>query len=369
MFTAVTAATLMWVGLLLLPWRPWTTAERISAGCSGGDVALDHITALIPARDEAECIEQTLKALDAQGNLHEIILIDDQSSDGTGAIARGLELSALKIIDGTDPPAGWSGKLWALEQGARVATSEFVLLMDADIELAPDFLPSLVQLQRDHDLALTSVMAHLHMGSISERLLLPPFIYFFKLIYPFSLSNKPTSKVAAAAGGLILLRKADLEMIGGFGALHDAIIDDCTLAKRVKSNGGKTWIGLSQDVKAVRPYGTLAAIWNMVARTAFTQLHYSTALLLVCTVLLTLSFLVPAVGLLAGSAEVQVMALGAYAAMALSYLPTVRYYGLSHLWIITLPLAATLYLAMTWTSAWRYWSGERSRWKNRSYER
>ena len=369
MLFAAAIAALMWVGLLVTPWRPWSTAERIDANPDGEQKSLEQITALVPARDEAECITATLSALSQQGHLAQIILIDDQSSDGTADLARGLALTELEIVTGSTPPPGWSGKLWALEQGAKLAQSEYLLLIDADIELAPGLLNALVTHQRTQDFALTSVMAELYIGSFWERLLLPPFIYFFKLIYPFQLSNTPGSRIAAAAGGLILLKREALEQIGGFAALHDAIIDDCSLAQRIKSNGGKTWLGLSRDVKAVRPYGTLEAIWNMVARTAFTQLRYSIPLLLLCTLLLIVSFVVPMAGLLAFEGLVGGLSIVALAAMMASYLPTVRYYQLNPMWIMTLPLAACLYLAMTWTSAWRYWSGERSRWKNRSYER
>jgi hopene-associated glycosyltransferase HpnB len=207
------------------------------------------------------------------------------------------------------------------------------------------------------------------MESIWERLLLPAFIYFFKMIYPFALASDGASKIAAAAGGFVLLRTRALRSIGGFAALRDAIIDDCTLASRIKSTGAPIWIGLTRDARAIRPYGSLRAIWNMVARTAYTQLKYSPWLLLLCTAALGLTFGVPLWGLLAGSQLVKIGALVGLGAMFASYVPTLRYYRRPAPWVFTLPVAAILFLAMTWTSAFRYLRGERSRWKNRSYAR
>jgi len=367
---ASTLAALLWLAVLLVPWRPWSTREElIPASASHACADFADIVALIPARDEAECIAETLRALAAQGKLARIILIDDQSSDGTGDIARRLELPEVDVLAGSAPPSGWSGKLWALHQGLQHVDSERVLLLDADIRLAPGTLAALNQRMNDERLALVSVMATLHVDNLWEKLLLPPFIFFFKLIYPFALANDPNSRVAAAAGGCILLDRATLHAAGGFEALHDAIIDDCTLARRIKTAGGRTWLGLGHSVCAIRPYGTVDKIWNMVARSAFTQLRYSTSLLLVCSALLILSFFVPVIALTANDTLTAATGGIALLAMGAAYSPTVRYYGLNLFWVATLPLAAGLFLAMTWSSAARYWSGERSRWKNRSYSR
>ncbi|MGR8918754.1 MAG: glycosyltransferase [Gammaproteobacteria bacterium] len=368
MLTLAILAMLMWLGLLLAPWRPWSTRERLTADAAPATDFSD-VTALLPARDEALSIARTLTALDGQGRLGGIVLVDDESSDGTAAIAAGLGIERLEIVAGTAPPPGWSGKLWALNQGLEHVDTPLVLLLDADIELAPGTLSALVRRLREDNRQFVSVMATLHMESAWEKLLLPPFIYFFKLIYPFSLANDRRSRVAAAAGGCILLEKSRLDAIGGFAAVHDAIIDDCTLAARIKRTGASTWLGLSEAVRAVRPYEDLGTIWNMVARSAFTQLRYSTPLLLLATVLLLVSFAVPPAALLAGGEAARLAGAAALAAMLASYFPTVRYYALHPGWVLTLPLAAALFLAMTWTSAMRYWRGERSRWKARSYDR
>lgn len=363
----------MWLGLLLLPWRPWSTREQISRSDQISTTGLSDVTVLIPARDEASCIAQTLTALHLQGSFAQIVLIDDQSEDGTKlvgeSIAQELGIHELTIVDGIDPPAGWSGKLWALNQGLERVSSTYVMLLDADIALAEGMAPTLLDKLKKEGLDSVSVMASLFMGSWAEKLLLPPFIYYFKIIYPFRLVNREGSKMAAAAGGCVLMKTDKLRDIGGFSALSGAIIDDCTLAKKVKDKGGRIWLGLSRDVKAVRPYGSLKNIWNMVARTAFTQLHYSVAWLLLCTLLMVIGYLAPVVALLAGDTHTQLLGALALVLISWSFLPTIRFYNLPLGWVITLPLAAGLFLAMTWTSAYRYFRGERSRWKNRSYAR
>ncbi|MEM7467990.1 MAG: glycosyltransferase [Pseudomonadota bacterium] len=370
-------ATLMWLGLFVLPWRPWSTRETISTNRfepKRVDVgSVTEITVLIPARNEASCIQQTLTALTKQGPIASVIVIDDQSEDETKAVAQTLienaQLPQLTIIDGEQPPEGWSGKLWALHQGLTSVKTPYVMLLDADIELAENMVATLQRKLVDNELDSVSVMASLYMGSWAEKLLLPPFIYFFKIIYPFHLANSPSSKMAAAAGGCVLMKTSRLREIGGFESLKTAIIDDCTLAKRIKDSGGNIWVGLSHDVRAVRPYETLANIWNMVARTAFTQLHYSIVLLLLCTVLMVIGYLAPVSAILAGDTVTKIWGGIALGLLCASYYPTTKYYDLPSWWCLTLPLAAALFLAMTWTSAYRYLRGERSRWKNRSYAR
>jgi hopene-associated glycosyltransferase HpnB len=359
-------SAILWLGLLFAPWRPWSTTEKLE-NFHQRTKPLSHITALIPARDEAECIAETIMALASQGCLGGIIVVDDQSTDETAIEVKNLNIKNLELIEGQNPPLGWTGKLWALEQGRKKVSTPYLLLLDADIRLAPQALANLSELQQKDNLDLVSVMALLHVGNLREKFLLPAFTFFFKLIYPFALSNNPNSKIAGAAGGCILIRTSKLDSIGGFGALHDAIIDDCTLAKLVKESDGRTWIGLSDDVEAIRPYGTLTNIWDMVARTAFTQLKYSLPLLLLCSALLAISFLTPLAGLLSGNSSVRFLSTISLIIMCVTYLPTVRHYKRSPLWVCSLPFASSLFLAMTWTSAIRYWRGERTRWKNRVY--
>ena len=359
---------LPWVGVLLVPWGPWRVREVLDSKIDSQEtVDLSDITVLIPARNESVTVQPMLKALDAQGAGMEIVLIDDQSDDDTIRFARAATQN-LQVISVHALPVGWSGKLWALEQGFRYVHTPLTLLLDADIELSPGILAALREKMQQDDLALASLMASLRMQSFWERLLMPAFIYFFKLLYPFRLSNSPSCRqVAAAAGGCVLLRTRVLEELGGFHSLRDALIDDCALAERVKSLGYRTWVGLTHSVGSLRAYDDLAGIWNMVARSAFTQLHYSIVRLLACTAIFIIAFWIPPAVLMVPDAAVKMVAATTLGAMMLSYLPTLRFYSRSPAWVLAMPLIGSLYLAMTWTSAVRYWCGYRSYWKKRTY--
>ena len=365
---AITGAAI-WLTILLLPWRPWSTNEVLDVSSPLPEVDLGDITVLIPARNEAETIKATLPALTAQGRGLNIILIDDQSSDGTGQVARKAVDENLLIIKGKSLPSGWTGKLWALEQGRSHIRTSFTLLLDADIEPLPGIIGELKRAMQERDVQLISLMAELRMDTFWEKLLMPAFIYFFKLLYPFRLSNTGTSRVAAAAGGCILLETRLLHEIGGFDSLRGELIDDCALARRIKTLGYKTWIGLTHSVRSIRPYEKLRTIWEMVARTAFTQLNYSGLLLALCTAIMILSFVVPGLGLFLPSGMAKFFSALGLAIMILCYLPTLKFYGLPGRWALALPLIGILYLAMTWTSAMRYWLGGGSHWKGRAYSR
>ncbi|MBW1782279.1 MAG: glycosyltransferase [Deltaproteobacteria bacterium] len=357
-----------WAIILILPWRPWATSEVLDAS---QDIKthedLKDITVLIPARNEAGVIAATLAGLKAQGDPIHIILVDDRSDDGTAAVAETVAIRHLHIITGEPPPEGWSGKLWALEQGLRHVNTELLLLLDADIQLKPGILQALRKKMRSDDLQLVSLMAALRMVEFWEKLFMPPFIYFFKMLYPFRLSNSTFPGMAAAAGGCILLKTEALTRSGGFRAIRNKLIDDCALARRFKSTGNRTWIGLSHSVCSLRPYKDLRTIWNMVARTAFNQLRYSTLLLFLCTLVMIMVFWLPVAGLFIPSTVSKIVSGCGLAAMVLSYLPTLRFYSRSFGWALLLPVIGTLYLAMTWTSAVRFWQGKGLAWKGRSY--
>jgi hopene-associated glycosyltransferase HpnB len=361
------AAALIWLGIMLLPWRPWGTREFLDSSLASPEADLSEITALIPARNEAEVVGMTLSSLQAQGHNLAIILVDDRSIDGTAAVAQTLGGKDLRILSGEPLPADWSGKVWALEQGFRHVNSPLTLLIDADIELQPGIVSVLRRKLKENSLHFVSLMPQMRMVSFWERLLMPTFVYFFKMLYPFRLSNSRFIGVAAAAGGCILLETRLVRQIGGFKAIRNELIDDCALAKRIKAHGRRTWIGLTHSVHSLRSYKNLAGIWNMVARSAFCQLRYSAMLLAGTTVLMLAAFWLPVVGLLFPSASAKIISAGALAAMILSYLPTLKFYRQSRGWALALPLIATLYLAMTWSSAIRYWAGAGSPWKGRYY--
>jgi hopene-associated glycosyltransferase HpnB len=315
-----------------------------------------------------------------------ITVVDDQSEDGTAEVVKSLAqavqdnpVRSLQVMTGQPLPSGWTGKLWALEQGTQqvIATQnpDFIWLSDADIAHAPHSLSQLVDKAQTQDLALVSLMVQLRCESVWEKLLIPAFIFFFQKLYPFPWVNNPQRSMAAAAGGCILLKRSALQRIGGIGALREALIDDCTLAQKVKRGEGRPftpiWLGLSEETVSLRAYNDLDSIWMMVARTAYTQLNYSPALLLGTIVGMGLVYWVAPLGVVYGGMTQQwlVLGLGAvvWGLMTIAYAPTVKLYRLSGVWALALPGIAFLYSLMTLDSARRHWMGKGGAWKGRVY--
>jgi hopene-associated glycosyltransferase HpnB len=363
----VATAAVIWVVILIAPWRPCSTKERLEPDDAQPVQDLCDLTVIIPARNEVAGIRRTLSALTDQGANLRVILVDDQSSDGTARVARSTLTDRLKIIEGEALPFGWTGKLWALEQGMRWVTTDIALLLDADIELSRGMVCALKRKLNDANVDLVSVMAWLRMETFWEKMLAPAFIYFFKLVYPFSKGNSPHSRLGVAAGGCVMVRMDALRKAEAFRSIRTAIIDDCALASRIKASGGRTWIGLSHSVRSHRPYLRLGNFWEMVARTAFTQLRYSVWILLGTTLVMTGMYVIPWLGLFSASSTTRALSLIGVSGMIASYLPTLLYYRRSILWSLMLPVIGSLYLLMTWTSAIRFWRGRRSEWKERVY--
>ncbi|HZD40445.1 MAG TPA: glycosyltransferase [Terriglobales bacterium] len=366
------ASVLSWMGFVLLPWGSWRNREILEA------VAPDHkrnlqgigdVTVLIPARNEAEVIERTLASLVDQASDLSIILVNDGSEDTTVECARQLNIQRLQIIESAPLPAGWSGKLWALEQGRRLVKTPYVLLLDADIELVPGMFQALREKMRAEAIRFISVMAFPSMSNGWEKLAMPAFVYFFKILYPFRLVNTPGKRMAGAAGGCILTESRLLDQIGGFASVSSAVIDDCALAYQIKSHGWKIWLGLTRSARSIRRVRHPGELWDMVARTAFTQLGYSATLLVFCTLAMLLIYAVPLGLFVFSDGLARHLSEAALFMMIFSYMPTLRFYKRSLLWSLSLPLTAMLFLAMTWASAIRYWRGERTRWKGRRYAR
>jgi len=363
-----TIPLVFWLVMLLLPWQPWRNRETLRVTNPAASADLSDISVIIPARNEASQISRTLQALIEQGeNLH-VIVVDDQSQDDTANQARNFQHLDLSVIDGQALPQGWTGKLWALQQGVSAIQRPITVLLDADITLAPGVLAELRDKMQQQKLALVSVMAQLSMRTHWEKLLLPAFIYYFKQLYPFALSNNPRVKfVAAAAGGCIMIKSDTLKVIDGFAGIKATLIDDCALARRVKQKGYSTWLGLSRDVYSHRPYGGLGPIWEMVSRTAFHQLKYSLSLLLLVTAIFVTIYALPWLGLFSNSTFGPTGSALSLAIMMVMYLPILRYYRLSPLWCLTVPLIALMYLAMTWSSAIAHWTGSGTGWRGRRY--
>ncbi len=393
-------ALLIWLYLLIGLGQFWRTDQRLPE-CSPAPnppAPAPTLCAIIPARNEADLLPQTLRSLltqDYPGPLH-IFLVDDHSTDGTADVARsvaaGLNKSAqLTVLSAQPLPPGWTGKLWALEQGIQAALAlnpDYCLLTDADIAHDRSNLQYLVTKAEQENLDLVSQMVLLRCESLWEKLLIPAFVFFFQKLYPFRWVNDPHHPTAAAAGGCSLIRREALIRIGGIGCVRQALIDDCALAQAVKQvvprrdgggrdelaalrSGGKIWLGLTTTAQSLRPYPSLETIWDMVARTAFTQLHYSPWLLVGTVGGMALVYLVPPIGLILGLINSQwliaLLNLFTYLLMTLAYWPIVRFYRCGWGFAFCLPLIALLYNLMTLDSARRHWQGRGGSWKGRVY--
>jgi len=335
-----------------------------------------HVVAVVPARNEATTISQAISSLAKQDYPGEfsIVVVDDHSEDGTAALAQQAANESgasqrLKIHSATPLAPGWTGKLWALNEGISATSEkgvEFFWFTDADIEHAPDTLRRLVFRAEKNSLDLTSLMVLLHANTFAERLLIPAFLYFFLLLYPPRWIADPNASTAGAAGGCILLRRNVLAPIGGMASIRGEVIDDCALARAVKKNGGKIWMGLTRVSVSLRGYGTFAEIRDLIARTAFTQLHYSFAFLAIALAGLFGTFLLPWILFFAYPGEAWLLVDTAIALMTATFLLTVRFYNLSAAWALTLPFAAVFYGYATCVSAVRYWLGRGGQWKGRA---
>ena len=356
----------VWVWLLLGWGRFWQAGPVLAAG---GAVAGPSVVVVVPARDEAGVIAGSVRSLLAQdyAGPFRVVVVDDGSSDGTGAVVRGIGDARLAVLTGSPRPAGWSGKLWAVAQGLEAAEgAAFVLLTDADIVHAPGHVSALVAQAERGDFDLVSEMVALRCVSWAERALVPAFVFFFQLLYPFAWVNDPLRATAAAAGGTILLRRRALERIGGIASVRGALIDDVALARAVK-RGGRIWLGHAALARSVRDYPGVGDIWRMVARTAYVQLRYSPVLLVLTVLGMGLVWMVPPAAALAGDGAARVLGGVGWAAMAWSYWPTLRRFGRSVLWAPALPLVAAFYVAATIGAAVNHYRGRGVAWKGRAY--
>lgn len=366
------AALASWIYLVFFRGHYWRIAETLH-----DSRPLTHapdLVVFIPARDEASCIGQAVTSLltqDYSGSIR-VVVIDDNSSDSTAEVARmaGAALQAgdrLKVISATPPPLGWTGKLWALAEGLRQAaplTTDYVLLTDADIVHGPQTLNDLVMRAESDNCALVSLMVKLRCESAAEQAFIPAFLFFFFMLYPPAWVADPRRRTAAAAGGCMLIRSRTLDAIGGIAAIRGELIDDCALAKRVKKIGGRVSLDPSSRTCSLRAYPKIFDVEQMIARTAFTQLHHSAALLLGTLVFMVIVFVSPPLLLFAQGAAFYIGAV-AWLLMSACYLPVLRFYEVSPLRAPSLPLLALFYLGATMHSAILYWRGRGGVWKGR----
>lgn len=364
---------LIWGYLLLARGQFWRIRPVQFVPASPSSVRL---AAIIPARNEADVVGRVIASLlqQAGGNTLHIFLVDDGSTDGTAAAARDAAKAAgrpelLTVIEGRPLPPGWSGKLWALQQGverARQFQPRFLLFTDADVLHPPDSLTMLAATAEEGQYDLVSLMVKLHCESLAEKLLIPAFVFFFFKLYPPKWIADPRRAIAGAAGGCILLRPAALQRAGGIEAIRGEVIDDCALAANVKSSGGRLWLGASHTTQSLRPYAGFAGLGSMISRTAFNQLRHSTWLLALAMGGMAITYLLPpALLLLSHHGVPATLGAVAWLLMALSFVPVTRIYRLSPLWGLALPLIAVFYLGATMHSAIQYWAGRGGAWKGR----
>ncbi|MGA7711676.1 MAG: glycosyltransferase [Rhizomicrobium sp.] len=360
----------IWLVLLFGRGFFWLARERDDREEAPPPQNWPSVIAVVPARDEADVIVRSIGSLLAQDypGSFRVILVDDQSSDNTALEAQALTDKRLEILHGAAHPPGWTGKLFAVSQGVARANAEnaadYLWLTDADIFHNPDNLRRLVARAEAGKLVLTSLMAKLRCESFAERFLIPAFVFFFDMLFPFGWVNNPRKRMAAAAGGCMLVKRAALARAGGIESIRNEIIDDCALGRRLKAQG-PIWLGLTERAVSLRPYPRIADIRRMVSRSAYAQLGYS-PLTLVGTVLgMTLLYIIPLAGLAMGGLAALAGAL-AWAVMTLAYQPMLHFYRRSPFWGVALPLIGVFYAAFTVDSAVQHWRGRGGMWKGRA---
>jgi hopene-associated glycosyltransferase HpnB len=363
----------IWVYLLLFRNGFWLLRERDTRAV-GEPAAWPSVVAVVPARNEADVIRESIGSLLAQDypGSFRIVLVDDQSGDGTGGLARAMDSERLTVLSGTPRPAGWTGKLWAMKQGCDHASAnvfdsapDFIWFTDADIAHSKDNLRSLVSRAEDGNRVLVSLMARLSCKSYPEHFLIPAFVFFFDMLFPFGAVNDPKSPVAAAAGGCMLARRTALEKAGGLAAIRHNIIDDCALGRAMKSQG-PIWLGLTDRAVSLRPYEHLSDIRHMVTRTAYAQLGYSPLILAGTLLGLVMVYLAPVMTALFAWGISQMAGWIAWIIMAVMFQPILRFYRLSPLWGLALPSIGVFYAGFTLQSAIQHWSGKGGMWKGRA---
>lgn len=367
----------IWLYLLLGRGWFWLCRERDDLAPVGDVSALQpSIVAIIPARDEAECIGESVGSLLRQdyAGPFSVVVVDDQSADDTSGAARVAarlagRQEALEVVAGRDPPPGWTGKLWAMRQGlaaveSRAAPPEFILFADADIAFRPHALSRLVAIQRARRSVLTSLMVKLRCESSAERWLTPAFVFFFQMLYPFAWANDPKRRIAAAAGGCMLTLREGLAAAGGLETLRGALIDDCALAAAMKQQG-PIWLGLTDSARSLRPYSSFGDFRSMVSRSAYAELRYSPLRLSGAVAGMALVYLAPPLLTIFARGAAQAAGALAWALMAVAFVPMLRFYRRPLIEALALPAIAATYVAFTIDSAVQHWRGRGGYWKGR----
>lgn len=365
------STALTWAGLTACRSKFWSVQPRLTGEQPSREA---RVTAVIPARNEEEHVGECVSALLAQRFIGKfnLVLVDDNSTDTTGAIAQALAKGddRLQVLQGKPLPAGWSGKMWTVSQGLAVPAAlqaDFVLLTDADILHAPMHLASLVHAAQRGDYDLVSEMVRLRTETFAERSTVPAFVFFFSMLYPFHAVSNPRRATAAAAGGTMLVSRAALDRIGGVSRISNALIDDVALAKEIKRGGHRIWLGHADFALSLRRYPHLRDVWNMISRTAYVQLNHSPLVLAGTVAGLLVMYIVPVALTIGAQRQARWLGLASWAIMAMLFQPTLRHYRRSWLWGPALPAIGVFYLAATLGSALRHYLGKGGGWKGRTY--
>jgi hopene-associated glycosyltransferase HpnB len=370
-FLPVLLSVVIWVWLLVGHGAFWRSGPVLGAAYPTRPL---KVTVVIPARDEAEHIADTLRSLLIQqfnGEL-KIVMVDDNSSDGTGALARELAVTdrRLSVLDGELLKTGWTGKMWAVSQGLRqteTLAADYVLFTDADIVHGPGHLASLVSRAERDQLSLVSEMVRLRCESLAERATLPAFVFFFQLLYPFRWVCDPERTTAAAAGGTMLVAQEALRRVDGVNRISRALIDDVALAREIKRGGHRIWLGHGEQVISERRYAGFSDVWKMIARTAYVQLGYSPWVLIGTCVGMLLVYVEPVLASLFATGALRWAGAVCWTGMAIAFQPTLWRYRRSPAWGLLLPVIGLFYLMATVSSAVRFYQGRGGQWKNRNY--
>ncbi len=380
MLAIAALACAAWTFALLLRGGFWRARERDDgdATATSEPIGWPRIVAVMPARNEAEVIAAALASLLRQDypGAFDLVVVDDHSSDDTAALARQTAASAgmaarLTVLSAPALPESWTGKLWAMHCGTQHVAAlpeqpDFILFTDADIGYAPETLTALVARARRDGLVLASLMAKLHCESFAERALIPAFIFFFRMLYPFAWVNRPGNATAAAAGGCMLVQYYALQAAGGIAAVRGHLIDDCALGRLMKAQG-PIWLGLTRRARSLRVFRSVGEIRAMISRSAYAQLRYSPWLLLGTVLAIVVTCLAPPLLVVGATGATRWLALAAWLEMALALQPTLRFYGLSRWWGVAMPAIAGVYLAFTLDSALQHWRGRGGMWKGRAH--
>jgi len=369
---------LIWIYMIVGRGMFWLARERDDGPQPADPAVWPPVAVIVPARDEADVIARSIGSLLAQDypGVFRVILVDDGSTDGTSSVAAATaakieRASVLTIMPGAQLASGWTGKLWAMKQGVDAASEDgapppkYLLLTDADIAHTPDNLRRLVARAEAGGLVLTSLMARLSCVTVPEKLMIPAFVYFFAMVYPFGQVNDPKSRIAGAAGGCMLARADALQAAGGIAAIRTAIIDDCALGAAMKQQG-PIWLGLTDRAESQRPYQSLGEIGRMISRSAYAQLDYSPLILAGSLAGLVLTYLAPPLIAIFAPGLLKLVGLAAWMLMAASFQPMLKFYRRSPLWGFALPLIGALYTVFTVKSAVDVWTGRGGFWKGRA---